>query len=181
MITINLGTIEMYDDSKSQFVYEEGGIVRFEFTLKTVYEWESKWRKPFLKGELTNEELVDFYMMMALDPMDERFLTVDVMKLLKEYIKDTQTATTFSTPPSGQNGNNASPKPKIYTAEELYALMFTAGVPIEWENRNLNRLLVILKIIGTYNNPPTKMNKQDVLRQNKSLNAQRKAQMKTRG
>lgn len=176
-----MGSIEYYDDAKNQFVYEDGGTVRFEFSLKNVYEWESKWRKPFLKGELTNEELMDFYMMMALDPIDERFLTVDVMKLLANYIKDTQTATTFSSPPTGQNGNNVSNKPKLYTAEELYALMFSAGVPIEFENRNLNRLLIILKIIGSYNNPPTKMNKQDILKQNKSLNAQRKAQMKTRG
>lgn len=179
MITINLGSLEYYDDSSNQFIYEEGGIVRFEYTLKVVYEWESRWKKPFLKGELTEEELIDFYMTMAMDPLDEKFLTNDVMQILADYIKDTNTATTFSTPKTIDGG--VVTKPKIYTAEEIYALMFSAGVPIEFENRNLNRLLVVLRIIGNYNNPPKKMSKQDILKQNASLNAQRKAQMKTRG
>ena len=181
MITIDLGTIEYYDGNTNQFVYEDGGRVRFEYTLKMVYDWEAIWRKPFLKGEITEQEWIDFCLKMALDPIEEKFLTHDVKKLLAEYIKDNQTATTFSTPQDGQNGNNLTTKPKIHTAEELYALMFSAGVDVSFEHRNLNRLLVVLKIIGSYNNPPKKMSKQDILKQNSSLNAQRKAQMKSRG
>lgn len=181
VITIDLGNIEYFDDAKNEFIYDEGGIVRFEYSLKVLYDWESKWKKPFLKGELTEQELIDFYMMMALDPIEERFLTSEVMSELAEYIQSTNTATTFATSNSGQNDNNFSNRSKIYTSEELYALMISAGVPIEFENRNLNRLFIILKIIGTYNNPPKKMNKQDILKQNSNLNAQRKAMMKTRG
>lgn len=181
MITVDLGTIEYYDDKKNEFIYEYGGVVRFEYTLKVVYDWESKWRKPFLKGELTERESVDFYTMMALDPIQEKFLTIDVIKILSDYIKDTQTATTFSSAQDGQNANKVSNKAKVYTAEELYAMMFEAGISIDFENRNLNRLLVILKIIGSHNNPPKKMNTQDIIKQNKSLNAQRKAKMRTKG
>lgn len=181
MISIDLGSTEYYNDAKNEFEYEEGGVVRFEYTLKVLYDWECKWRKPFLKLELTDEEWTDFCHMMALDPCDKKFLTNDVKKLLANYIQDQQTATTFSAPLEGQNGNNGPKKAKMQTAEELYALMFEAGVPIEFENRNLNRLLIILKIIGSHNNPNPKMSKQDILKQNKSLNAQRKAQMKTRG
>jgi hypothetical protein len=180
VITIDLGNIEYYDSSSNQFIYENGGVVRFEYSLKVVYDWEAKWKKPFLKGELTEQEIIDFYMMMALDPIDDRFLTSEVMARLADYIQDTNTATTFSSGQDGQGGGSSN-KPKIYTAEELYALMFSAGVPLDFENRNLNRLLVILRIIASYNNPPKKMSKQDILRQNASLNAQRKAQMKTRG
>lgn len=180
MIEINLGTLEYYDDANNKFVYEEGGVVRFEYSLKVLYDWESKWRKPFLKGDLTENELVDFYMMMAMDPIEEKFLTHDIRKKLTDYIKDTNTATTFSSVESGQNGYSST-KAKNYTSEELYALMFSAGVPMEFENRNLNRLLIVLRIIGNYNNPPKKMTKQDILRQNASLNAKRKAQMKTKG
>ena len=54
MITLNLGTIEYWDGK--QFHLEEGGIGRFEYSLKTLYDWEAKWKKPFLKGELTEEE-----------------------------------------------------------------------------------------------------------------------------
>jgi len=178
MITIDLGTAEYYDETTNQFMYDKGGIVRFEYSLKAIYNWEGKWQKPFLKGELTQDEVIDFYKTMALDPVEDRFLTDGVQKLLSDYIAQSHTATTFS---SSQNGNQTSSKSKIYTSEELYAMMFAASVPLEFENRNLNRLLVILRIISSHNSPPKKMSKQDILKQNKELNAQRKAQMKSRG
>jgi hypothetical protein len=181
MITIDLGTIEYYDDIKNQFVYDEGGVVRFEYSLKIVYDWEARWRKPFLKGGLTEKELMDFYMSMALDPIKEEFLTSEVMTTLAEYIADSNTATTFSTPDEGQNGSQTSSRGKVYTAEEIYALMFTAQVPMEFETRNLNRLLVVLRIISSYNSPPKKMSKHDILKQNSSLNEKRKAMLNTKG
>lgn len=181
MISIDLGTIEYYDDDNNQFVYDNGGIVRFEYSLKVVYEWENKYRKSFLKGELTEQEMIDFCMMMALDPMEEKFLTADTIKILAEFIKDTKTATVFSSAQNNQNNNDLTKKGKLYTAEEIYAIMFQSGIPIEFENRNLNSLFVILKIIGHHNNPPKKMSQQDILRQNAKLNAERKAKMKTKG
>ena len=180
-IAIDLGTIEYFDDHTSEFVYEQGGIVRFEYSLKVIYDWESKWRKPFLKGGLTDKEMVDFYKMMALDPISEQFLTIDVQKMIADYITDSHTATTFSTGPEGQNDTKLLNQGKVYTSEELYALMFQAQIPIDFENRNLNRLLVVLKIIAAHNNPPKKMSKQDILRQNSELNKQRREQLKTRG
>jgi hypothetical protein len=180
LISVDLGTIEYYDSNSNEFVYETGGIVRFEYTLRVVYDWEAKWKKPFLKGGLTEEETVDFYTMMALDPIKKTFLTGEVMSILSKYISDPQTATTFSQ--GGQNDNQQSSKSgKIYTAEEVYALMFVAQVPLEWEDRNLNRLLTILRIISIYNNPPKKMSNEDIIKQNRELNAQRRAQLKTKG
>lgn len=180
MITLEIGGEEYYDSATSSFIYDERIPVRFEYSLKVIYDWEFKWRKPFLKGELTERELIDFYMTMAIDPIEEKHLTEDIQLALVDYIQDSSTATTFSTPKS-ETVSAGKPKAKIYTSEELYALMFSAGVPIDFENRNLNRLLVILRIIGSYNSPPKKMSKQDVVRQNADLNRQRKAQLNTRG
>jgi hypothetical protein len=181
MITIDLGTLEYYDEGANQFKYDDGGIVRFEYSLKAVYIWEAKWKKPFLKGEATEGELVDFYMTMALDPIHEQFMTGEVMKTLSDYIGDTQTATTFSSVGNSSNGNNVISPGKTHTAEEIYALMFHAQIPLEFENRNLNRLLTILKIISEHNNPPKKMTNEEIYKQNRELNAQRKAQLKSRG
>lgn len=181
MLVIDLGIIEHYDENSNKFVTLKGGIVRFEYSLRVLYDWESKWRKPFLKGELTDKESLDFYKMMALDPIDEEFLNVEVIEILQDYIKDTNTATTFTTHESNQNGNKRSTKSKTYTAEEIYALMFMAGVPLEFENRNLNRLMIILKVIGSYNEEPKKMSRNDILAQNASLNERRKAQLKSKG
>lgn len=180
MLEVDLGVIEYFDGSKSEFIYEEGGIAQFEYTLRNVYEWEGKWRKPFLKGGLNGEELLDFCKGMSLVEIEDKWYTEELMEKLVKYIQDSNTATTFTTHDSSQNGNNNS-KGKIFTSEEIYAMMFTNGVSLEFENRNLNRLLTMLRIIGNNNQPPKKMSKRDVLRQNAELNAKRKAAMKTRG
>lgn len=178
MITIDLGTIEEYDSDTNTFETYKGGVVRFEYSLKAIYDWESRWRKSFLKGDLTEQEIIDFYMTMALDPIEKMFVTAEVANVLSEYIRDSNTATTFS---SHDSGNIKTNKGKIYTSEELYAMMFSSGIDLEFENRNLNRLLVILRIISSYNEPPKKMPKDEIVKQNKSLNEQRKAQMKSKG
>lgn len=179
MLTIDLATLEYYDSEKGEFTYESGGTVRFEYSLKALYEWEGRWKKPFLKGDLTYFELIDFYKLMALDQFDPKYLNDDVMKSIEDYIQDSSTATKFTdpqTPGSGGVKNN-----KIHTSEELYAMMFSAGIPLDFENRNLNRLLTILRIVSVQNNPPKKMSKEDVLKQNREYNRQRKEQMKTKG
>lgn len=180
MLTLDLGRIEHFDPSTSEFEYEEGGIVRFEYSLKVLYDWEGKWKKAFLneKVELSKEEIMDFYKRMAVDPFDPKFLTKEVMQKLSRYIADSNTATKFRTPTEGSGGNQ---KGKTYTSEEIYALMFGAGLPMEFEHRNLNRLLVILKVISLNNSPPKKMSKNDVLTQNAKLNAQRRAKYNTKG
>jgi hypothetical protein len=185
VIAIDLGTVEYYDSDANEFIYDKGGIVRFEYSLKALYAWEGKWKKSFLKlvenRQITNEELVDFYMTMALDPIHERFMTEDVMLTLSTYIGESHTATTFSTLEDGQNGNNRTRSNKYYTAEELYALMFRDHIPLEFENRNLNRLLIVLRIMASYNAPQKKMTKQDIYRQNAELNRKRREQMKSKG
>lgn len=183
MLTIDLGTLEGYDSKENQFVYETGGIVRFEYSLKVLYDWEGRWKKAFLndKIDLTKEEIIDFYCRMALDPFDTKFLTKEVMDELSRYIADSNTATTFRSVDGSNGGVKRNRAGKVYTAEEIYALMFSAGVPLEFEHRNLNRLLVILKVISINNSPPKKMSRADVLNQNAKLNAARRAKYNTKG
>lgn len=182
MITIDLGSIEFFDGKENKFAYKDGGKVNFEYSLKAIYDWEGIHQKLFLKGNLTYDETVDFYTKMALTekPLDADFMTDDVMELLAEYIKASHTATTFTQTQEGQNGNNHT-RGKIYSSEELYALMFANNIPLEFEKRNLNRLLVVLRIIALHNNPPKKLSKQDILKQNRQLNAERKKMLNSRG
>lgn len=180
MIEIDLGTLEYYDEVENVFHHEEGGIVQFEYSLKAMYDWEAKWTKPFLVGDYTTEELRDFLLKMALTKVDKRFLTREVMEELTEYIGTTQTATTFSEAPNHQNGTKSNIG-KIYTAEEIYGLMFMNQIPIEFENRNLNRLLVILRVISNYNQPKEKMSQEDIIAENRRLNEERKRKYGTKG
>lgn len=185
MITIYKPASELFDSVNRQFIYTDPATARFEYSLKAVYEWESRWGKPFLpqlerfiNGEHDSPEALDFYKEMAIDVIDDDFLSNDVIEQLLKYINSPSTATTFTTP---NNGGGSVKKGKVNTSEEIYASMFAAGVPLEFENRNLNRLLVILKIIALSSEPPKKMSREDVLRQNASLNAQRKAMLKSKG
>lgn len=179
MLTIQFNEVEYYDDDKEEFISYPQKIVSFEFTLKAVYEWEAKYKVPFLSSGLTGMafELLDFYLMMSKDKtLTIDYLTEPFAEVLWNYIQDGETATTFS-----QNGNKVKGSGKVYTSEELYALMFLNGIPIDFEDRNLNRLLIILRIISVYSSPPEKMSQQDILAQNTRLNAERKAKYNTEG
>ena len=175
-ISINLGSIEHYDSVENVFNKKDIGVVEFEYTLKAVYEWECKWKKPFLKGDLTPEETIDIFLRMAKTKIQPEYLNLEAIKTLSDYIRDPQTATTFNITSGGSKGPG-----KFQTSEEIYALMILNNVPIEFENRNLNRLMTILRIIGLKSEPPKKMTKEEVLRQNSELNRLRKEQMKSRG
>ncbi len=181
MITLELGGIEKFDPATSSFTESEVSIVRFEYSLKALYEWEGYWKKAFLNQsiDLTNEEVLDFYYLMALDPFDKKLITEDVARQLGLYISDSQTATVFTTPPSSGKGKSGSGK--THTAEEIYALMFSNSIPLEMEERNLNRLLTMLKIMSSQSSPSKKMSRQDTLQQNAKLNAERKAKLNTKG
>lgn len=180
VIEIDLGTMEYYDEDKNEFVYEDGGVVRFEYSLKSVYDWEARWKRPFLKNDHTPEEIKDFYLTMAIDPIDPKFMNRRVMETLSSYVGSTPTATTFTSRQNNQNGNSLGIG-KVYTAEEIYGLMFLNHIPLEFETRNLNRLLVILRVITSYNQPKEKMDQSDIYEQNRKLNEERKAKYGTKG
>lgn len=181
MITIEFKPQELYNEETSEFITTSKKEVTFEYSLASVAKWESKWKRPFLNSELRTDDLstLDFFTMMAIDEelmLEE--LTDDICSKLINYINDPQTATTFSM----HSINSESSSAKVYTSEEIYAIMFLNGVPIELENINLRRLLVILKIISIYNNPDQKkMSKQEIISQNRKLNEERKKQYNTRG
>lgn len=179
MITIEFSEAEYYDDENNEFVVFPAKVVDFEFSLKAMYDWEAKHKVPFLNCGFTGmrPELLDFYLMMSSDKtLTVEYFNTKTTELLYDYLNQTTTGTTFS-----QNGNRLNGRGKIYTAEEIYALMFMNHIDIEFENRNLNRLLVILRIISLYNTPPEKMSNREVMAQNAKLNAERRAQYKTKG
>lgn len=180
MITIQFDELEFYDSSVNEFVMFPERTVNFEYSLRALSRWESKWKKPFLTTRRTTDdiEFKDFILCMGDDPeLTIDYLDSETCNVLNKYITDPHTATTFS---NVQNDDNTN-KGKANTAEEIYALMFMNSVPLEMENRNLNHLLVILRIISVYTSPPKKKSTQEILRENALLNQQRKAAHNTKG
>lgn len=67
------------------------------------------------------------------------------------------------------------------TAEVLYCQMFSFGIPKECEKWHLNRLLTLIRVCQESQAPAKKMSKGDRMAQQRMLNEQRKARLKTRG
>lgn len=178
LLTIKTEEVELFDSDKGEFYSEPSKTIRFEHSLKAIYDWEGIWKKSFIKGELSPEEWLSYYKLMALDPIEYVDLTPEVIRQIATYVSDPQTATVFSTHGTGQNGGNSG---KTLTSEEIYDMMFAAKIPLEFETRNFNRLMTILRIHGTKRSEPKKMSKQDVMRQNKELNKMRKQNLQTKG
>lgn len=176
MIKIKFDDIEMYDSEMNTFYIIQGGLYVFEHSLKSISEWEAIYKKPFLSDSKSHSdsEMAHYCRLMAIDkePPVELY-TSKVYQELIEYIKDPQTATTLSS--SKQSGSR-----HIITSEVVYAMMAEAGIPFECQYWNINRLLVLLNVIEARRNPK-KMSQAEIYKQNSVLNAQRKAQLNTRG
>lgn len=180
MITINVQPMEYYDEANNEFFNYPVKYVEFEYSLKAINAWEEVYRIPFLSQKFASSDsrLIHFYTLMAKEEnLDAIYITDEVKRILGKYIIDTPTATTFN----NQNGSNPRASGKSHTAEEIYAMMFMNGIPLSFEEKNFNKLLVILRVISVYSSPQEKMSKQDIIRQNIDLNEQRKREMNTRG
>ena len=179
--TITIPDIEAFDDESEKFVYVKGRTFVIEHSLVSISKWESKWKKPFITTkEKTIEELQDYVRCMTLTQnVDEeiyKYIPVPIMNEIIEYMNDPMTATWFSDVDK-HNGRNG----ETITSELIYYWMTAANIPIECQKWHLNRLMTLIRIAGEKNQPPKKMSKNDILKQNKSLNAMRRARAKSRG
>lgn len=178
MLIIDIPPTEYYDEAKMEFIRTfKGGQFRFEHSLKSISEWEAKYKKPFLQdNNKTFDEVLDYFHMMCLDEgLDyESLNNTEVSNKISKYIEDEQSATKIS---SNQQGGSR----RLMTSEVIYAYMANAGIWIDCESWNINRLIKLLSVIGALNNPGERMPMKDVMSENKRLNEQRKAKFNTKG
>lgn len=178
MITITISDIELYDNSAEEFITTEGGTFRFEHSLEAIANWEAIWKVPFFSAyeKLSMAQLKSYYVCMCVDgAFTEEHVIPEVSDKLTDYMNDTMTATTFS-----QNGNN-SPSRTVLTSEIIYSYMVAAQVPFECARWNINRLLVLLRVISNNQQEPKKMTREETIKQNIDLNAERKRKLNTKG
>lgn len=181
MKTIIIPASEAYDEENEKFVEIKEQKLVLEHSLVSISKWESKWKKPFITDkEKTLEELQDYIRCMTLTQnVDEKvykFIPPNIMNEVIEYMNDPMSATWFSDV-NKHNGRNG----EVITSELIYYWMTAANIPIECQKWHLNRLMTLIRIAGEKNQAPKKMSKNDILKQNKSLNAMRRAKAKSRG
>lgn len=186
MLKLVIPEREYFDEEAGEhgeFITKPSVTLELEHSLVSLSAWESKWEKPFLGKEKTTEETFDYIRLMTLnidsvdeDVFNEERLTPALLEQVNTYLTAKMTATWFTEKP----GQGKGPQ-KIITAEILYHYMIAANIPAEYQYWHLNRLLTLIRVINQENNPGKKMSKSEMAQRNRELNAQRRAQLGTRG
>lgn len=180
MLTIDVLGVELYDEAHQEFTNSESFTLELEHSLVSLSKWESKFGKSFLgTQEKTTEEVLGYVEAMILTPdfppgVLSRMSSAN-FEAIDAYLDSKQSATWFS-------DNKEQPRSReVVTSELIYYWMLTFGIPIECETWHLNRLFTLIRICNIKNTKPTKMSRSEQAAHNRNLNAQRRAQLGTRG
>lgn len=180
MLTITIPDQEWFNDVTQEFVEIKGRDLTLEHSLVSLSKWESLYHKPFLtREEKTRAETLNYIKCMTItqNVPDVIFKAIDAktINLVMAYIENPMTATTFTEDEQKKKVNR-----DVITAEIIYYWMVALQIPMECQKWHLNRLLTLINVCNI-KNQPKKMSKADLMRRNKALNAQRRAQLNTRG
>lgn len=180
MLQITTPTIELWDETKSEFVYQKGQTLQLEHSLISIAKWESKWHKAFLtKKEKSFEETIDYIRCMTLTPNVKPevydLLTDEIIDQIDSYISDSMTAVYFS------EDNSPKRSSDTVTSELIYYWMISLNIPFECQKWHLNRLLALIRVCELKNTSPKKRSKREIMAQNAALNAARRKRLNTKG
>lgn len=182
MLTVTVPGVEYFNEETNRFITIGDQTIDFEHSLVSLSKWEETYEKAFLgPGEKTQEETFGYLKCMCLTPdVDEEVFTrlnsnVVLMQKISDYINSKMTATTFP------NEKKTGPAREIVTAEVIYYWMVSMQIPFEAQYWHLNKLFTLIKVISLKNQPAKKMSRREILEQQRQLNAQRRAQLNTRG
>ena len=179
-LTIVVPAKELFDSKTGEFIETKDTVLHLEHSLISISKWESKWHKPYLsKEDKTREEAVDYIRCMTLnggvDPNVYLCLTEANIDQITKYMGDPMTATTIKK-------QDKKPSREIITSELIYYWMTELNIPFDpCQKWHFSRLLTLIEVCSIKKTPSKKMSKADVMRQNRSLNAARRAKHHTRG
>jgi len=180
MLTIIVPGVEMFDEKSQEFITVDDVTLDLEHSLVSLSKWESKYEKPFLgKVEKTTEEVIGYIKAMTLTPNvpDEVYLKLSEQNInaINEYIDAKMSATWFNEAPG------APPSREVITSELIYYWMVTFQIPFECEHWHLNRLFTLIRVCNVKSAKPKKMSRAEIAARNRELNAQRRAQLGSKG
>ena len=181
-ITIPASEEELWDEKTEMFVQVKCSneqVLCLEHSLISLSNWESKWCKPFLSSDKSDEEIMDYIKCMTLtknvDPgIYDRLTSEHIMKIM-EYINAPMTATTF------RDDKHKKPNREIVTSELIYYWMISLNIPMECQKWHINRLITLIRVCEIKSTPTKKMSRNEVMNRNAALNAARRQQLNTKG
>ena len=179
-LTIKTEDVEYWDEEKNEFITEDGEEYTFRYTLKNLDRWETKHEKRFIdnKEEVTEEDILDFIIMMCDQELDTSKLSPNDFKKIIEYMGHTPSATT-NPKPTG-SAQPVAQRKKIFTSEIIYAHMALNHIPFDWEDRNLNKLIMLLNSVAALQEPPKKMTKEEAMAEQRAIIMKRRAEAEER-
>lgn len=180
MLTITIPESTIWDENKEEFIYQKELTLQMEHSLLSLSKWESKYQKSFIHTkEKTEEEALDYIRFMTITqnvkPEVYYRLSEENLKQINDYIGNPMTATTFN------DKQQAKGRREIVTAEIIYNWMLSLGIPMDREKWHLNRLITLIRVSSIKNQSTKKPSQANLARDYAALNAQRRAQMKSRG
>jgi len=180
MLTITVFQTESYDENSKEFVGSDGIELNLEHSLVSLSKWESIFEKPFLGSEAkTSEEVLGYIEAMTITPNSPaeilQKLNSENFEAINAYIDAKMSATWFSDSPG-------APKTReVITSELIYYWMTVFQIPFEAQHWHLNRLFTLIRICNMKQEKPKKMSRAETAARNRTLNEQRKKQLKTKG
>lgn len=182
MLEIIVPGKELFNEETQEFIYTKPRNLRLEHSLVSLSKWESKHRKPFLvaKEGLTKDELIDYVRCMTITqnvPEDVYYsIARDQIEQILRYIDEPMTATWFSV-----NKQTSSQTRETVTSEIIYYWMCAHQIDWKAEKWHLNRLLTLIRVCNAKNGASGKMNRKDIMKQNREINAARRRKMRSSG
>lgn len=180
MLRITVPEVENFNELTGEFcIVMEEQTLELEHSLYALSKWESTWNQPFFSAkDKTYEETIDYIKCMTINgnvnPEVYKYLTVNNVNQINEYINATMTATTFPKEPN-------KPSREIVTAELIYYWMIALNIPFECQHWHLSRLFTLIKVCNIKNQPPKKMGRRELMSRNAALNASRRQQLNSKG
>ena len=185
MLKIVIPKNALWDPFKEEFINIEETTLRLEHSLLAEAKWESEYQKSFFdENSHTVKEITDYIKCMVISNEDDEineniFLGINesILKQILEYMNKPMTAATFK-----DRNRHSNRRGEKTTSETVYWMMSELGIPYRpCETWHINRLFALIHFCQIKQTPGKKMPASEILRNNASLNALRRAKLNTKG